>query len=594
MMVGIYKSITTIKNTLFPRICAKASGCSDFASPRLCVRKFGFGFTWVTEKTGLRTAGVAGQEECFRSLWRSLCSAVSFMFFCAGCASVPDTKPLLIGQGVNQLDTVVLQPVEITDEMAFYTSWPEGRSHLSGSDYQRALRKALLDSGLAKQVVVRDDAEVTAESGSALLVSLKVDKSRIESLGNNWILPVGIIFFCIPTLGAGTPIMLAWPLDNLGSVSSGDLCLLDAQTRTVLVRERVQITATAASSAYDHKKVCGQMESILVWNFAGKCVEALRERFTADQALGQSVQALSSKTVSAPGLQKAAALTGVSNQRDEHKTAGPAGVSDGRGEASQWAVCVGVSTHQKGTSGGLDDLPFAAEDARLFSESLVKSGWSPDHVKCLTDGQATKNNVEVALESWLTKARRDDMIVFYWAGHGFPDPDDPEKVYFACHDTDIHVPATGYRMDRVRSALEERGARNVVVLADTCHAGKLVTRGGERGMSVVPAIRGMDQKDIVPKGWVFMVSADADRKAIENSAWRNGAFTYCLLRGLAGAADGFQSSGAKDGAVTLGELRAYLTSAMPEETQKVLGVAKHPVIATSSGDPSIWNLTILK
>ena len=59
------------------------------------------------------------------------------------------------------------------------------------------------------------------------------------------------------------------------------------------------------------------------------------------------------------------------------------------------------------------------------------------------------------LESWLTKTKPEDMIVLFWSGHGFPDPDDPEKVYFACYDTDITVPATGYRMDRVHAAILE-------------------------------------------------------------------------------------------------------------------------------------------
>ena len=39
------------------------------------------------------------------------------------------------------------------------------------------------------------------------------------------------------------------------------------------------------------------------------------------------------------------------------------------------------------------------------------------------------------------------------------------------------IPATVYRMDRVRAAFEDRKARNVVLLVDTCHAGKLITRG---------------------------------------------------------------------------------------------------------------------
>jgi len=89
-----------------------------------------------------------------------------------------------------------------------------------------------------------------------------------------------------------------------------------------------------------------------------------------------------------------------------------------------------------------------------------------------------------------------------------------------------------------------------------------------------------------------MVGADTDRQSIEHSAWSNGAFTHSLIKGLGGEADGYQSMGPKDNIVTMGELRAYMNTAMPDETQKVLGVAKRPVITTSTGDPDIWNLTL--
>ncbi len=89
-----------------------------------------------------------------------------------------------------------------------------------------------------------------------------------------------------------------------------------------------------------------------------------------------------------------------------------------------------------------------------------------------------------------------------------------------------------------------------------------------------------------------MVGADTDRQSIEHSSWSNGAFTHSLLKGLDGEADGYQSVGPKDGTVTMGELRAYMNTAMPDETQKVLGVAKRPVITTNTGDPDIWNLTL--
>ncbi len=258
---------------------------------------------------------------------------------------------------------------------------------------------------------------------------------------------------------------------------------------------------------------------------------------------------------------------------------------------NSWAVVVGISEYQYSGPNGLNNLIFADDDALAFKNKLRKLGWSSDHIKILINEKATQRNIMITLESWLTKAGPNDQIVLFWAGHGFPDPEDPEKVYFACYDTDINIPVTGYRMDRIRNTLEERKAKNVIVLADTCHAGKLITRGN-RGVSVVSEIEKMKREQNIPKGWVFMVGADTDRQSIEHSSWSNGAFTHCLIKGLSGKADGFESVGAKDGIVTMRELRAYMNTSMPDETQRVLGVAKRPVITTSTGDPDIWNMTL--
>jgi len=264
------------------------------------------------------------------------------------------------------------------------------------------------------------------------------------------------------------------------------------------------------------------------------------------------------------------------------------------GFSQSWAVVVGISNYQHQSDNGLSNLIFADDDARAFARTLRTLGWSDSHIKLLVNEEATHRNIMIALESWLTKAGPNDQVVLFWAGHGYPDPENPEKVYFATYDTEIAIAATGYRMDKVRSALEELGAKNVIMLADTCHAGKLITRGtqGGRSLSIIPQLEKMQRDQQIPKGWIFMVGADTDRQAIEHSSWSNGAFTHSLLLGLSGEADGFQSAGARDGIVTMGELKDYMKTAMPDETQRVLGVAKHPVIATSTGDPDIWNLTL--
>jgi len=283
-------------------------------------------------------------------------------------------------------------------------------------------------------------------------------------------------------------------------------------------------------------------------------------------------------------------ITKTTNQLSKDiKKIVPSVPSYGSDDIQKWAAIIGISKYQHAGKSALNNLIFADDDAKAFARSLRNLGWSESHMKVLINKDATQRNIMIALESWLTKAGPNDQIILFWAGHGFPDPEDPEKVYFACYDTDISIPATGYRMDNVRRSLEEKKARNVVLLADTCHAGKLITRSnGNRGISIVPNIKRRN----VPKGWVFMVGADTDRQAIEHSSWSNGAFTHSLIKGLNGEADGFQSAGAKDGIVTMGELKDYMNISMPDETQRVLGVAKRPVIMTSTGDPDIWNLTL--
>jgi len=154
-------------------------------------------------------------------------------------------------------------------------------------------------------------------------------------------------------------------------------------------------------------------------------------------------------------------------------------------------------------------------------------------------------------------------------------------------------------MDLVRSLLEEKHARNKIVLADTCHAGKLITRGpgakDERAIAVMPYVAQMAREpDRIPEGMAFLVAADTNRKAVELSRWSNGAFTHILLRGLSGDADGFQGAGKRDGIVTLGELRAYMASQLPEQTSVVLGKPIHPMIAVTTGDEAINALPLVR
>ena len=258
----------------------------------------------------------------------------------------------------------------------------------------------------------------------------------------------------------------------------------------------------------------------------------------------------------------------------------------------RWAVLVGVSDYRAGT--GIPHLAFAAKDARDFAALLRRRGLPQDNVKMLLDREATKAAVEQALKTWVRKAGKDDVIILFWSGHGYPDPEDPSIAYFACHDSRLNDPASAIEMGEVRRWLERRGARNVVVIADTCHAGKVIRSANPKAISVGPSLEAMERARRIPPGMVFIVSAQADRKAYEDSSWTNGALTHVLLQALSGKADGYKGSGAKDGTVTFGEVRTYIQDRMPEETLKILGAALRPLIYVGTTDARINDLPLTK
>jgi len=262
------------------------------------------------------------------------------------------------------------------------------------------------------------------------------------------------------------------------------------------------------------------------------------------------------------------------------------------GSGDIWVLAVGISQYASSETSALNNLSFAAQDAQGFVKEICRTGVPFDHTRLLTDETATKQDIGYGLETWLRRAGPEDLIVLFWSSHAWPDPADPTKAYFACYDSRPSDPSSGWRMDRVREILEERQARNVVLIADTCHAGKIIRAGDPKAIGIIPSLEKMKEDQDIPKGWVFIASADPDRKAYEDKAWQNGALTHCLLEGLSGKADGYQSLGLLDGIVTLGELRGFVTDRMAEESLSVLGAKLMPLFYTTSGDPGIWNLSL--
>src|SRR6266700_3966053 len=86
---------------------------------------------------------------------------------------------------------------------------------------------------------------------------------------------------------------------------------------------------------------------------------------------------------------------------------------------NRYAICVGVNSYAH-----LDrilPLRYAEDDARAVHTLLLCNGFTEENCRLLLGEQATGEAIQQALTTFLlTKPRRDDLVVFYFAGHGVP------------------------------------------------------------------------------------------------------------------------------------------------------------------------------
>jgi hypothetical protein len=232
------------------------------------------------------------------------------------------------------------------------------------------------------------------------------------------------------------------------------------------------------------------------------------------------------------------------------------------------ALVVGVSKY-KFHERGLSDLAYADVDARAVRDFLQLregGGFAPSDILFLENSTATTESVRAALNSFLPKAGADDLIFIFIAGHGGPDPDAPQNLYFMLHDTNLaDVPNTALPMTELQEALDHKvRAGRLIVFVDTCHSAGLSgealvnTRGVENNLINLYASKLFNES-----GRAVMTSSDVNEVSREGPRWGggHGIFTWALLEGLRGGADANS-----DRFVTAGELFGYVRDRVRMET----------------------------
>lgn len=218
--------------------------------------------------------------------------------------------------------------------------------------------------------------------------------------------------------------------------------------------------------------------------------------------------------------------------------------------AKTYLVAVGVSDYP-----GTDkDLRLPANDAATVQYIYSKN--SNAESVLLTNSNATKSAVLSKLRSTFAKASENDIIVFFFSGHG-------SKGAFCAYDAQIPY-------SEIRQAMASSKAKNKMIFADACFSGKM--RQGRKNT----AAQSFNNYNIM-----LFLSSRGNETSIERRDMKNGFFTSCLQKGLRGGADAN-----KDRTITARELFNYVST----NVKTLSSDKQHPVMWGKFSD----NMTVMK
>lgn len=218
-------------------------------------------------------------------------------------------------------------------------------------------------------------------------------------------------------------------------------------------------------------------------------------------------------------------------------------------------------------------LNYAKADAKAFADSVeqkTNSIFSEIKIQTIFDKDATRENILKQLTALSNEITLNDVFILYYAGHGSVVD---EKFYFIPTETvrlydEDNLKKTAIEAQELQRYLEKVKALKQVIIMDACQSGQSVELLSQRGAVEEKAIAQLSRS----AGIHVLASAGSEQYASEFSSLGHGLFTYALLEGLSGKADGAPL----DGKVTIYELKSYLDDQVPGLSLKYKGRPQYP------------------
>jgi len=237
-----------------------------------------------------------------------------------------------------------------------------------------------------------------------------------------------------------------------------------------------------------------------------------------------------------------------------------------------WLFVIGINEY-KNTKYNLN---YAVADALGFKQKVEQGSntiFNSIKTVYLTNADATKSGIFLELNKIREQSKQEDIFIFYYAGHGVMSEEQIPQFYIIPHDVtklygnDEVLKRNGISANELKVFSTEIKAQKQLYILDACQSGGIVGMLASRGAAEEKAVNQLARST----GTFWLAASGSEQFAGEFTQLGHGLFTYCILQGLSGKADG-----QNDRKVTVQELSSYLNDQVPIFSKQYKGSAQYP------------------
>lgn len=220
------------------------------------------------------------------------------------------------------------------------------------------------------------------------------------------------------------------------------------------------------------------------------------------------------------------------------------------------------------------NVAFARNNAAVFRQYTEKVlGVEERNIFFITDATSGNMNEEInKVTAILSRMGNDAELIFYYAGHGFPD-ENTRTPYLMPVDVSAANLSSAIKLGDVYQKLAATGAR-ITIFLDACFSGG----GRESGLLAARGVKVKPREDALSGKMVVFSASTGEQSSLPNQSEKHGMFTYFLLKKL-------QET---QGNISLQSLADYLNREVSIESIRKNGKEQDPTVLVSPELSNVW------